>query len=107
MPIQALQNRGWLQRLEQTVAGEQNGLARGHRLRLRVEIDLMQVVDSDKTGERFTLGMVRGFRTRDLTALGRLIQQIREYVRAIDHVNIAAAHVIDGAVADGDEVQVP
>src|SRR6185312_16330569 len=65
----------------------------------------MQIVDSDKAGERFALGMVGGLGTGDLAALRRLIQQIREYMRAVDHVNVAAADVINSTVADRDKVE--
>ena len=61
MPGQARQNLGRLQRLEHAVAGQQNGVAFGHRPGLEVVIDFLQIVNSDETGERFALGMLRGF----------------------------------------------
>jgi len=67
--------------------------------------DLMEIVDSNETGERFPLGMVRGLRTGDLAAFGRLIQQIREHMRTVDHVDQAVANVKHGAGAHRDEVQ--
>src|ERR1043165_540574 len=95
-----------LQRLEQAIARKQNRLAIAHRPRLGVVVDFVEIVDADKTGERFALGMMRGLRTGDLAAIGRLIQQIREYMRAVDHVNVGAADVINRAISHRDEVEV-
>jgi hypothetical protein len=82
---QARANLFGRERLEHPVARQQNRVALGQRIRLRVAIDLVQILAADVAGQRFALRMRLRVLPRHGPARDRRIQHVCENMRTIQH----------------------
>src|SRR5262249_37408628 len=91
--------------LEHAVAGQQNDVTLLQRPGLQVAVDLVQLANADETSERFALQLLLGFRWGNLPAGQRFIESIGKYMVPTRGPRQTVAHMKDGAVTHGYEVQ--